>query len=43
MSTVLRNAFEKTALTLISAVLFVGFFQLNDWIFSSFHLFYPLR
>jgi hypothetical protein len=36
MSTVLRNAFEKTALTLISAVLFVGFFQLNDWIFSIF-------
>jgi hypothetical protein len=36
MSTVLPNAFEKTALTLISAVLFVAFFQLNDWIFSSF-------
>jgi hypothetical protein len=36
MSVTLRNALEKTALTLISAVLFVGFFQLNDWIFSSF-------
>lgn len=32
----LRDTFEKTALTLISAVLFVGFFQLNDWIFSIF-------
>jgi hypothetical protein len=31
-----RHAFESTALTLASAVLFVGFFQLNDWIFSSF-------
>ncbi len=37
MSTTLRNALEKSALSLISAVLFVGFFQLNDWIFSSFH------
>lgn len=36
MSTSLRNGFEKTALTLISAVLFVGFFQLNMWAFSIF-------
>ncbi len=36
MSTSLRNGFEKTALTLISAVLFVGFFQLNKWAFSIF-------
>jgi hypothetical protein len=31
-----RHAFESTALTLASAVLFVGFFQLNDWAFSIF-------
>jgi hypothetical protein len=31
-----RHAFESTALTLASAVLFVGFFQLNDLIFSIF-------
>jgi hypothetical protein len=31
-----KHAFESTALTLISAVLFVGFFHLNDWIFSIF-------
>ena len=36
MSTSIRNGFEKTALTLISAVLFVGFFQLNKWAFSIF-------
>lgn len=36
MSTSVRNGFEKTALTLISAVLFVGFFQLNKWAFSIF-------
>jgi hypothetical protein len=36
MRTWVRNAFQKTALTFISAVLFVGFFELNDWIFSSF-------
>ncbi len=36
MNTLVRNFLEKTALTFISAVLFVGFFQLNDWIFSSF-------
>jgi hypothetical protein len=27
---------KKTALTLISAFLFVGFFQFNDLIFASF-------
>ena len=31
-----RHAFETTALTTISAVLFVGFFQLNNWAFSIF-------
>ena len=31
-----RDGFETTALTLISAVLFVGFFHLNDLIFSIF-------
>jgi len=36
MSTTLQNAFEKTALTVLSAVLFVGFFQLNNWAFSIF-------
>jgi hypothetical protein len=36
MTTLLRDALEKTALTFISAVLFVAFFQLNGWIFSSF-------
>lgn len=36
MTPMLRDAFEKTALTFISAVLFVGFFQLNDWLFSIF-------
>jgi hypothetical protein len=32
----LRHAFETTALTLTSAVLFVCFFQLNNWAFSIF-------
>ena len=36
MSKAFRDTLEKTALTLISAVLFVGFFQLNDWAFSIF-------
>jgi hypothetical protein len=36
MNKALQDAFEKTALTLISAVLFVGFFQLNNWAFSIF-------
>jgi hypothetical protein len=36
MSKALRDTFEKSALTLISAVLFVGFFQLNNWAFSIF-------
>ena len=31
-----QHAFEKTALTLISAVLFVSFFKLNGWLFSFF-------
>jgi hypothetical protein len=31
-----RHGFETTALTLFSAVLFVGFFHLNDLIFSIF-------
>lgn len=37
MMSALRDAFEKTALTLLSAVLFVAFFQFNGWIFSTFH------
>ena len=36
MNTLVMNSLEKTALTLVSAVLFVGFFQLNDWLFSIF-------
>ena len=36
MSKAFRDTLEKTALTLISAVLFVGFFQLNNWAFSIF-------
>jgi hypothetical protein len=36
MSTAIRNTLEKAALTLISAVLFIGFFQLNNWAFSIF-------
>lgn len=36
MNTFFRHAIEKTALTLLSAVLFAGFFQLNHWIFSIF-------
>lgn len=36
MTNWVRDTLEKTALTLISAVLFVGFFQLNDWLFSIF-------
>jgi len=36
MTNWVRHILEKTALTLISAVLFVGFFQLNDWLFSIF-------
>lgn len=35
MSTQTRTAFETTALTLLSAVLFVAFFNLNGWIFSN--------
>jgi len=33
----LRDVLEKTALSLVSAVLFVAFFQLNAWVFSTFH------
>jgi hypothetical protein len=36
MNMTVREVLEKTALTLLSAVLFVGFFQLNDWLFSMF-------
>ena len=36
MTNWVSDTLEKTALTLISAVLFVGFFQLNDWLFSIF-------
>jgi hypothetical protein len=36
MKVSLRNAFEKTALTLLSAVLFVSFFELNGWMFGFF-------
>lgn len=32
----LQDGLEKTALTFLSAVLFVGFFQFNGWIFSGF-------
>jgi hypothetical protein len=31
----LQKALENTALSLLSAVIFVGFFQFNEWIFSS--------
>jgi hypothetical protein len=36
MSILFKNAYETTALMLISAVLFVGFYRLNDLIFSMF-------
>lgn len=36
MRQLLQDALEKTALTFLSAVLFVGFFQFNGWIFSNF-------
>jgi len=36
MNLPIRNALEKTALTFLSAVLFVGFFQFNNWVFSNF-------
>ena len=35
MSTSLKNIFQNAALTLASAVLFVGFFKLNGWIFAD--------
>lgn len=31
-----NKALENTALSLLSAVIFVGFFQFNDWVFSIF-------
>lgn len=31
-----RDSFEKTALALVSAVLFVGFFRFNAWTFANF-------
>lgn len=37
MTSLFRDAFEKTALTLLSAVLFVAFFRFNAWVFSNFH------
>lgn len=37
MMSALRDVLQKTALTLLSAVLFVAFFQFNGWIFSTFH------
>lgn len=36
MSASLQHAFEKTALILLSAFLFVSFFELNDWLFDFF-------
>jgi hypothetical protein len=36
MKTWVQETLQKTALTLVSAVLFVGFFQFNDWLFSNF-------
>ena len=35
MSPLIQRTLQKTALTLISAVLFVGFFKFNDWIFHT--------
>jgi hypothetical protein len=36
MKVLLQHAFEKTALALLSAVLFVSFFKLNGWMFGFF-------
>ena len=36
MSASVQHAFEKTALILLSAFLFVSFFELNDWLFDFF-------
>lgn len=36
MKYLVQEAFEKTALSFVSAVLFVGFFYFNGWIFSTF-------
>ena len=35
MRTLLKESLQKTALTLLSAVLFVGFFKFNGWAFSA--------
>ncbi|WP_416546122.1 hypothetical protein ACHEXK_11000 [Limnohabitans sp. DCL3] len=35
MTRLLQNALQKSTLIAISAVLFVGFFQFNSWIFAS--------
>ena len=36
MSSFIGSCLQKTALALLSAVLFVGFFELNDWMFHDF-------
>jgi hypothetical protein len=36
MRTVVQNTLEKTALALLSAVLYVSFFELNGWMFGFF-------
>jgi hypothetical protein len=36
MKFLVQNTFEKTALALLSAVLFVSFFKLNNWVFAYF-------
>jgi hypothetical protein len=36
MKILVQHALEKTALALLSAVLFVSFFELNKWVFSYF-------
>lgn len=36
MRTLVKGFLQKTALTLVSAVLFVGFFRFNGWLFSNF-------
>lgn len=35
MKFLVRGAVEKTVLTLVSAILFFGFFQFNQWLFAS--------
>jgi len=36
VKTLVQSSVQKTALTLLSAVLFVSFFQLNEWLFLIF-------